>query len=101
MQIRRDSRFVRTPLYTYVDTETSVEYFWGLPQRLEFTDDDEFVVHYPKQTEQLHHIAAHYYGNSFLWWVIAQVNDVVRPWSLSTDVPLRIPSKTTLARLLA
>jgi hypothetical protein len=101
MQIRRDSRFVTVPLYTYIDTTTAVEYFWGLPRRLEFVDDDEFVDHYPKENEQLHQIAFHYYGNSFLWWVIAQVNDVYRPWDLPTDAPLRIPSKTTLARLLA
>jgi hypothetical protein len=101
MRLRQDSRFTRTPLYNYVDTPDGHELFFGLPPRCELCEGDEYVIHEVTEGEQLWQIASARYGNQYLWWILAQVNDLVRPWDLPVGLALKIPSKPAVARMLA
>ena len=97
MIIRSDSRFRNAALYTVQPGDAR---YWGLPVRARLENADEYVTHYVSENERLDQIAASYYGNPYLQWVLAEVNDLFRWWDeLEVGAALKIPTREALARI--
>lgn len=64
-------------------------------KKLVYTPNDNDVLHEVKQDETLDSIAGNRYGNSKLWWLIADVNNqIISPFdTLSPGTYLVIPPK--------
>jgi len=98
MIIRPDSRFRNAALYTVQPGDVR---YWGLTARAKLDSGDEYVTHYVGEDERLDQIAATYYGNPYLQWVLAEVNDLFRWWDeLEAGSALKIPTREALARIL-
>jgi hypothetical protein len=58
---------------------------------IRIADGDQFV--YPLDGDRLENLAYRYYGDSTLWWIIAQANKIRDgSYALKPDEKLRIPS---------
>jgi len=58
---------------------------------IRITDGDKFV--YPLDGDRLENLAYRYYGDSTMWWIIAQANKIRDgSYALKPDEKLRIPS---------
>ena len=72
--------------------------FFALPKYLEVpeNEDDKFFMVTQKYVDRIDLVAAKYYQNVHLWWVIAKANHLTNPMCLPLDTILRIPAYGTL-----
>ena len=64
----------------------------------DFTQGDE--SHILKECDYLWDIAYKFYGDSKLWWVLRDVNNIFNPFELTIGHELIIPSLETVRALL-
>lgn len=72
--------------------------FLDIPSYIDVPEnpDDKYFMVTPKYVDRIDLIAAKYYNNVILWWVIAKANNLTNPLSIPLDTILRIPSISTL-----
>jgi hypothetical protein len=92
------SRHQLTPLYQLLDEDETAltdSFAWGSWRPIDFpeADDDAVYVVASKDVGRLDNLAVKFYGDPYLWWVIAHVNDIVNPLEMEVGVALRIPSR--------
>jgi len=95
MRLGENSRLLGTRLYYRADGTLQ----WGLRKRKRLRSGDKFVVHTVKDGDRLDIISDIYYGTPNLDWLIADVNDLWRPWDLSGITQMKIPTLETVGRL--
>ena len=66
------------------------------PVKVPTSPTDTFHIVTKKDENRLDLIAWQYYGNSLLWWVIAEASDIVDPFDVPRDTVLRVPDKSTI-----
>lgn len=70
--------------------------------RIPVSDKDvgsDFIVHTLHPGEMLDGLAYRYYGKARLWWVIADVNEILFPLEVEAGAVLKVPTAATLERL--
>lgn len=95
MRLGTHSRLLGTRLYYRADGTLQ----WGLRRRKRLRTGDKFVVHTVKEGDRLDIMSDRYYGTPNLDWLIADVNDLWRPWHLAESTQLKIPTIETVGRL--
>ena len=60
------------------------------------TSDDYFHEVQTGEVNRLDLISFKYYGTPLLWWVIAEVSEIINPLKVPAGTILRIPSKQSL-----
>ena len=82
--------------YTFYKDETNI--FISDPRYLEVPEhpDDQYFMVTPECVDRIDLIAAKFYENVILWWVIAKANHLENPLCIPLDTILRIPSIHTL-----
>ena len=99
--VSRKSYLRRCDLIDEVDGTTSYQY-WGEFVPPEIVPQDGDAVHHVTSSDRIDSLAKKYYGDSRLWWVIAQVNDMDDPVSgLYIGRKLRIPSPRYILETIA
>lgn len=58
--------------------------------------DDTFHIVSMKDENRLDLISWQYYGNTYMWWVIAEASDIIDPFDIPKDTVLRIPNKANV-----
>lgn len=96
MLIGENSRLLGTRLY-YRKANGKLQ--WGLRIRTHLRTGDVMVVHTVKDGDRLDILSDKYYGTPDLDWLIADVNNLWRPWDLSGVTQLKIPTLETVGRL--
>lgn len=98
LKLRSDSRYTITPLLQDVD-----DTFFGLWVAPEIPLSPFDSYHTVNETEigRMDSIANKYYGNTELWWVIAQVNSINDSLGLVAGIVLRIPLKANVTAALS
>ena len=81
----------------YRDITDNVLYV-GTCECMEFDKKDTDSHHVVAESERIDLLAYRYYGDSSLWWVIADANDIANPLRLYAGQHLRIPAKSTVYR---
>lgn len=59
--------------------------------KIDYKDNKGDQYHVVKDNERLDLIAYNYYGDSLLWWVIADVNEIYNPLEITPGDSLLIP----------
>ena len=82
------SRYVATRLvFNQKDGKT----YYSTPDR--FVKNVERYVNYViKSTDTLDLIALKHYGNPLLWWIIADMNNIIDPFKLEIGATIKIPN---------
>lgn len=95
MTVKPDSRYVSS---TYIEAEDRRHE--GVVRKFIYTynpirkDVPIQDIVYLKQGQRLDQLAYEYAGDSTLWWVIADVNDIIDfPLSLPAGTKIKIPAK--------
>lgn len=65
----------------------------------ESTDDIYHTVN-SSQENRLDILALKYYNNASFWWIIAQANDIIDPFSVKLGTVLRIPKLSVVSRTI-
>ena len=91
LTLRRDNPYTKGLIVEY-DDNTSAIYRGKLVYRE--TQNDKY--HLVSEDETLSDIAYNEYGNSKLWWVIADVNNIIDPFLMEVGTSLIIPNINTL-----
>lgn len=76
--------------------------FWGpvdLPE-IPLSDNDKYVTITQEQSKRVDLLAYDNYGDSELFWVILQANDIDYPAQLFEGMTLRLPDPVTIVNLL-
>lgn len=94
LTFRQDSRLLAAKLHV-VDGQRE----WGLRKALELLDGDQCTVYECKDGDTLPGIAFQAYQNEYLWWIIADVNDLLEPWNITMGQKLKVPAKATIMAL--
>ena len=75
--------------------------FWELDLLPTVPEDPNDLYYQVKATDRIDLLAAIFYGDPNLWWVIAGANDLeILPTDLQTGAVIRIPSPTYVADVL-
>jgi hypothetical protein len=98
MQFRSDSRYALSRLYT-ATAAGALTPQWGQRKRLQLRQDDECVNYSVGEGEKLEQVAQTKLGNCYLWWVLADINDIAEPWADLANVVIKIPTVATLNRI--
>lgn len=99
MLLRQDSRLLGSVLYPAgADYGLAREEF-GLRRSLALLADDEYIIYECDEGDTLASVAHRFYSNAYMWWIIADVNELVDVWDLAMGTKLKIPKKDTLSRL--
>ena len=87
------SRYWDTTVYK---DETNI--YYDLPEYYEIpeSEGDQFFMVTQKYVDRIDLIAAKFYNNVIMWWVIAKANHISNPLSIPLDTILRIPDVSTL-----
>tara|TARA_R100001594_G_scaffold72697_1_gene107318 strand:- start:541 stop:834 length:294 start_codon:yes stop_codon:yes gene_type:complete len=75
---------------TKIDKDGKRVYTTTYYPKIPLSNSDQFIQ--TKEGSRLDNIAQTFYGDSTLWWVIAQANGIRGFTSLKSGVKLRIPS---------
>ena len=92
--INRTSRYRK--LDRILDDEGNRYVETNEPVTVPKSPNDTFHIVTAKDENRLDLIAWQYYGNSLLWWVIAEASDIVDPFNVPRDSVLRIPDKSSI-----
>lgn len=92
VQLSEKSMFLETPVYE--DSDGTLTF--GMRAQVFFPDASDFIIAVDQSSEgRLDLIAYNYLGDAKLWWVIAEINNIVDPASYPLiGTSLRIPSKS-------
>ena len=85
---RKLNRLLDNDSNLYVETSEAVK----VPK----SSTDSFHIVTKKDENRLDLISWQYYGNTLLWWVIAEASDIIDPFNVPRDTVLRIPDKSTI-----
>lgn len=85
---RKLNRLLDNDSNLYVETSEAVK----VPK----SSTDSFHIVTKKDENRLDLISWQYYGNTLLWWVIAEASDIIDPFDVPRDTVLRIPDKSTI-----
>lgn len=98
------SRYVNTPIFQDVNSDGTLSntFFVGTWEFDEVPNspDDTFFTVDAAHVGRLDLIAFRAYGNPRLWWVIAHKNLIFDQRSIKTGTVLRIPTRSTVQRIL-
>ncbi len=97
VRIRNASRLIHAHLLVMYGME-----FWELPEYPDIDPREDDLIHQVDATDRMDRIAAKYYRDPGLWWVIALANGKRNfPYDLEVGELLRIPTPTfVLSKLL-
>jgi len=56
--------------------------------------NDQFKIYIVKQTDELDYLAKIFGGPERLWWIIADINQIEKPYDLKPGTQLIIPTGT-------
>lgn len=88
VKIRNMSRLIHSDLREDAGVE-----FWELPEYPEIVARQDDIFHVVDQSDRLDLMAAKYYQDPLLWWVIAMANGIkLVPTDLEVGMKLRIPA---------
>lgn len=87
LKLRRDNPYSKGKIVKYKDDTLAL--FRG---KLVYNESPNDKYHIVGQNERLDTIAYTYYKNSKLWWVIADINQIFDPFTLTIGTTLLIPS---------
>ena len=93
-QQNRTSRYRN--LDRILDDESNLYVETSEPVKVDKSPTDTFHIVTKKDENRLDLVSWQYYGNSLLWWVIAEASDIVNPFDVPRDTVLRIPDKSTI-----
>ena len=79
-----------------LDDESNLYVETAEPVKVPTSPTDTFHIVTKKDENRLDLISWQYYGNSLLWWVIAEASDIVDPFDVPRDTVLRVPDKSTI-----
>lgn len=65
-------------------------------KRVDIITDINDSIHIVKEDDTIESISYQYYKNSFLWYIIADVNDIDNPFFLDLGSSLTIPNINTI-----
>lgn len=97
LKLRADSRYTITPLLQ--DGDDTFFGIWVAPE-IPLSPFDSYHTVNETEIGRMDSIANRYYGNTELWWVIAQVNNVDDAMALVPGTVLRIPVKANVTAAL-
>lgn len=97
IQIGKSSRYVGTPVYRLRDAlgDPTDSVAFGVWNRIVIPDRDDDLVHRVTQDQigRMDLVAADYYSDPLLWWVIADKNNISDPFDdMYPGQELRIPA---------
>lgn len=96
VDIHRTSRLRFGTLVTVNNVE-----FWDILDLPDFPHQDGDVSYTVQTGDRIDRIAATYYGNPVLWWVLAVANDLeLLPTDLTAGDTIRIPSPVYVSQRL-
>lgn len=96
MALFRDSRYfdVTSREYTDSDGNKNVALDWRTFKNIDFEDS---VLHVAKAGDRFDLLADLYYGESTLWWLIAEANPTITfPLDLTPGTEVAIPSLSNI-----
>lgn len=97
--LRRNSRFTANLLYP--DLGPSLGRWPYLKTTIVPDPSDQYYVVDPEEEYRIDAIAYKVYGSTFLWWVIALVNDIRNPFNQpEAGQVLRIPSQNRILAMM-
>lgn len=101
VRVGRKSFLRRTDLHE-VQEGSTIFLFWDLFESFDIEEQDGDAEIYVTSSDRIDSLAKKYYGDSRLWWVIAEANDLEDPvTALYRGRKLRIPSpKYVLERVV-
>jgi len=92
VRVGRKSYLRRCDLFE-VQEGTTIFQFWAKFDSFKIAEQDGDAEHYVTSSDRIDSLAKKYYGDSRLWWIIAEANDLEDPVSaLYMGRVLRIPS---------
>ena len=91
---RYDNTKVSQTKVSQEDPKTIAKYNTTIYARIPERNDDIFVI--TQDGDRLDNLAFQFYGDSHLWWYIAQANNI-RTMNIAAGTSLRIPVSTDLA----
>lgn len=100
MSILSGSRYVGVPITGIRTVDGKTKKF--LHDRRIFSEADiggQSIEHLIVGGETLDAIAERYYKNQNLWWLIADVNNIVFPLDIQSGQTVKIPNRSVLADL--
>lgn len=74
----------------YIDAENGD--FYGTRQPLKLREHSSDLFHVVSDVDRIDLIAYKYYHDVRLWWIIAEMNNILNPLELISGTTLRIPS---------
>lgn len=92
--ITRTSRYRKLTRLLDSDNDKYVE--TSEPVTVPKSPTDTFHIVTMKDENRLDLISWQYYGNSLLWWIIAEASDIKNPFDVPRDTVLRIPDKSNI-----
>ncbi len=66
--------------------------FYGTRQPLKLREDVSDLFHVVSDSDRIDLIAYRYYGDVRLWWIIAELNNILNPLEILPGTILRIPT---------
>jgi len=96
IKYKNPSKVSRFANYRVFKDDTNI--YYELPKYLEIPEhpDDNYFMVTQKYVDRIDLVAAKFYNNVIMWWVIAKANNLTNPMSLPLDTIIRIPATATL-----
>lgn len=106
IRLSKTSRYAGTSLYQLRDVNglPTSSFTFGVWRRVEIPDSVNDSVHIITESEigRLDNVAFKYYGDSLLWWVIADANSINDPFTdMIAGSEIRIPDIKTVKSALS
>ncbi len=86
LKLRSNNPYVTGYTVDYLEGDQSLQRF-----QIEFRPSDKDKLHPVTDYDNLSDIAFDHYGDSKYWWVIADVNNIMDPFTLTPNTNLIIP----------
>lgn len=95
MEINQDNPYIRGYVLEYVEGDMSLERV-----KLEYNPSPDDKLHPVTYWDNLSDLSFDYYGSSKWWWVIADINNIFDPFSLTPNSNLIIPDLKAIKVIL-
>lgn len=79
-----------------IPTDADAPAHFGIRPPVQIPESDGDSYHTVTDGDRIDTLAWKYYKNPHYGWIIAEANDISRPWELKAGAVLRIPSPQTV-----
>ena len=95
ISVRKDNPFTTGYVINYTQGDASLE-----RTPIVYVPSVNDRLHVVKKYDTLWDLSFDYYGNSKYWWVLADINDIINPFELTSNTNLIIPDIARINILL-